>query len=242
VTARLIKRLLDTCKRLIKRGNLDEASGAVVSKREQLLEAAISLFSEQGYAATGTRAVAARAKCNVALISHYFGSKEGLLREVIVHGITTVGEELRHLHATPMPAEERLDRLIDTMVDHFDRCCQGMQIMCHQLAQAQSPLLAAIRPKIAENVDLLTSILEEARGAHRLRDVDPRTAAVLLMGMLQYYFATYPVASTLIGPRSPATIAVLKRHISQIFLHGVLKEPADSPSWRAPALDSAASP
>src|SRR3954468_14140542 len=84
--------------------------------RERLLEAASALFSEQGYAATGTRAIAARAKCNVALISHYFGSKEGLLREVIVHGIATVGDELRALRAAPMPAEERLDRLVDTMV------------------------------------------------------------------------------------------------------------------------------
>ena len=213
-----------------------------MSKKEQLLEAAISLFSEQGYAATGTRAIAARAKCNVALISHHFGSKEGLLREVIVRGISTVGDELRALRAKPLPPEERLDRLIDYMVDHFDRCCQGMQIVCHELAQAQSPLLAAIHPKIAENVDLLTSILEEARRAHRLRDVDPRTAAVLLMGMLQYYFATYPVTSTLIGPRSPATIAELKRHISQIFLQGVLREPAEGVSWTAPALGSAAAP
>ena len=214
-----------------------------MSKKEQLLEAAISLFSEQGYAATGTRAIAARAKCNVALISHYFGSKEGLLREVIVRGITTVGDELRVLRASPMPPEERLERLIDYMVDHFDRCYQGMQIVCHELAQAQSPLLAAIHPKIAENVDLLTSILEEARGAHRLRDVDPRTAAVLLMGMLQYYFATYPVTSTFIGPRSPATIAQLKRHISQIFLRGVLTEPVEGvSSWRAAAMGSAASP
>jgi TetR/AcrR family transcriptional regulator len=234
--------LLDSSKRLIKRGNLDEQGGAGVSKREQLLAAAISLFSEQGYAATGTRAIAARAKCNVALISHYFGSKEGLLREVIVRGITTVGDELRALHATPIPAEQRLDRLIDYMVDHFDRCCQGMQIVCHELAQTQSPLLAAIRPKIAENVDVLTSILEDARGAQRLRDVDPRTAAVLLMGMLQYYFTTYPVASTLIGPRSPATIAELKRHISQIFLQGVMKEPDEPLSWRTPALQSAALP
>lgn len=212
-----------------------------MSKREQLLDAAISLFSEQGYAASGTRAIAARAKCNVALISHYFGSKEGLLREVIVHGITAVGDELRALRATPMPDEERLDRLVDCMVDHFDRCCQGMQIVSHQLAQGQSPLLAAIRPKITENVDLLASILEEARGAERLRDVDPRTAAVLLMGMLQYYFATYPVASTLIGPRSPQTMALLKRHISQIFRQGVLKAPTESPR-RVSAIDAAALP
>lgn len=192
--------------------------------RERLLEAAILLFSEQGYAATGTRAIAARAACNVALISHYFGSKEGLLREVVLRGISTVGDELRALRAESLPAEARLDRLIDCLVDHFDRCSQGMQIVFHQASQVQSPLFASIRPKMAENVEILTSILEEARDEERLRDVDPRTAAVLLMGMLQSYFATYPVSSTLLGPRTPDTIADLKRHISQIFRQGVMKQ------------------
>jgi TetR/AcrR family transcriptional regulator len=193
--------------------------------RERLLDAAILLFSEQGYAATGTRAIAARARCNVALISHYFGSKEGLLREVIVRGIATVGDELRALRAAPVSPEERLARFVDYMVDHFDRCCQGMQIVFHQLAQAQSPFFAAILPKITENVELLTSMLEDAKSAGRLRDVEPRTAAVLLMGMLQTYFATYTVTSTLIGPRSPETIAALKRHIAEIFVRGALYEP-----------------
>jgi AcrR family transcriptional regulator len=193
--------------------------------RERLLHAAISLFSEQGYAATGTRAVAARAGCNVALISHYFGSKEGLLREVIVRGIATVGDELRALRAAPVSPEVRLARFIDYMIDHFDRSCQGMQIVFHQLAQAQSPFVAAILPKITENVELLTLMLEDARGAQRLREIEPRTSAVLLMGMLQTYFATYAVTSTLIGERSPETIAELKRHITEIFLKGALREP-----------------
>ena len=192
--------------------------------RERLLEAASLLFSEQGYAATGTRAIAARATCNVALISHYFGSKEGLLREVILQGITTVGDELRALSRETLRPEERIDRLILHLVDHFDRCSQGMQIVCHQSAQAQSPLLAAIRPKIAENVEALAAILEQARGAERLSDIDPRTAAVLLMGMVQHYFVTYPVASTILGPRTPETLAELKRHISHIFRRGVMRE------------------
>src|SRR5258706_5136228 len=195
--------------------------------RERLIEAASCLFSDQGYAATGTRAIAARAACNVALISHYFGSKEGLLREVIVRGISTAGDELRSLLAARLPAEERLDRLIDYMIDHFHRCSQGLQILMSQLSQAQSPLFAAIQPKIGENVDPFSSILEEARAEGCLGDVEPRTAAVLLMGMLQYYFATYAVSSTLIGPRSPETMAELKRHIALIFVHGAIRSPVN---------------
>jgi AcrR family transcriptional regulator len=221
--------LLDTINRLIRRRSTMTTSAILgngihgTGTRERLLEAASSLFSEHGYAATGTRAIAARATCNVALISHYFGSKEGLLREVIVRGISTAGDELRSLRAAPLPPEERLDRLIEYMVDHYDRCCRGLQIVMSQLAQVHSPLFAAIQPKIAENVDLVTSILEEARQDGKLQNVEPRTAAVLLMGMLQYYFASYPVSSTLIGPRSPEMIVDLKRHIAQIFLYGAIQ-------------------
>ena len=133
---------------------------------------------------------------------------------------------MRSLRALPLPPQERLDRLIEYMVDHYDRCCRGLQIVMSQLSQAHSPLFAAILPKLAENVDLVTSILEEARSEGQLRDVEPRTAAVLLMGMLQYYFASYAVSSTLIGPRSPEVIVELRRHIAQIFLHGVMKDDA----------------
>jgi hypothetical protein len=52
----------------------------------------------------------------------------------------------------------------------------------------------------------------------------------------------YPVASTLIGPRSPETIAQLKRHISQIFRPGVLKAPPEPAARRVSAIDAAASP
>jgi AcrR family transcriptional regulator len=197
--------------------------------RERLVEAAVALFSEKGYAATGTRAIAARARCNVALISHYFGSKEGLLRETITRALTVVSHELRALRAEPGRPEARLRRFIEFMVDHFDRNCQGMQIVHRDLIQAESALRAVVAPIVAANLEMLTAILEEARAEGRLADVEPKTASLLLMGMLQHYFINYPIACGLIGERSPETMASLKRHVTQIFLGGILKGAEKSP-------------
>src|SRR5699024_3394281 len=48
------------------------------TSRDRILEAARVLFAEHGYTRTTLRAIAADAGCDVALIPHYFGNKQGL--------------------------------------------------------------------------------------------------------------------------------------------------------------------
>lgn len=50
--------------------------------RTRLLLAALKLFSEQGYAKTSIRAIAAAAQVNVAAVSYYFGDKAALYAAV----------------------------------------------------------------------------------------------------------------------------------------------------------------
>jgi AcrR family transcriptional regulator len=53
-----------------------------VEARNRLLDAALPLFAEHGFAKTSTREIAQAAQVNVASISYYFGDKEGLYRAV----------------------------------------------------------------------------------------------------------------------------------------------------------------
>ena len=50
--------------------------------RARLLDAALALFAEKGFAKTSTREIALAAHVNVASISYYFGDKAGLYRAV----------------------------------------------------------------------------------------------------------------------------------------------------------------
>jgi AcrR family transcriptional regulator len=51
--------------------------------REHILQTATVLFAKVGYAAATMRMIAERAKVDVSLVSHYFGSKEELFLEAI---------------------------------------------------------------------------------------------------------------------------------------------------------------
>jgi AcrR family transcriptional regulator len=51
--------------------------------RERILEAAVSLFAQRGYAAVGVREIAKQAEVNIAMISYYFESKVGILKAIM---------------------------------------------------------------------------------------------------------------------------------------------------------------
>lgn len=53
-----------------------------VEARNRLLDAALGLFAEKGFAKTSTREIALAAQINIASISYYFGDKAGLYRAV----------------------------------------------------------------------------------------------------------------------------------------------------------------
>jgi len=51
--------------------------------KKRILEAAISLFAQKGFAAVGVREIAAAAGVNIAMISYYFEGKVGILKEIM---------------------------------------------------------------------------------------------------------------------------------------------------------------
>ncbi|NGY87438.1 forespore capture DNA-binding protein RefZ [Bacillus megaterium] len=58
---------------------------AVQSKtKEKIIDAAVSLFNVKGFDGTSVREIAGKAKVNVANISYYFHSKEGLLESLVI--------------------------------------------------------------------------------------------------------------------------------------------------------------
>ncbi|MCX5341859.1 TetR family transcriptional regulator [Streptomyces sp. R-74717] len=76
--------------------------------RRRLLEAARDLFAERGYEGTTVRSIAERAGANQALLFRYFGSKQGLLTEVVAQG------GLEQVRATP--PEELFETALRSML------------------------------------------------------------------------------------------------------------------------------
>lgn len=77
--------------------------------RRRIVDAALSEFSENGYAGARVRGIAERAGVNTQLISYYFGGKEGLFQEI-----------LRRWHQRETRIEEQNLSLGDTVVAYLE--------------------------------------------------------------------------------------------------------------------------
>lgn len=67
----------------------------------KLLETATLLFSQKGFHAVSIRELAGTANMNSALISYYFGGKEGLYQEVLEEQFTLIASLLESLESMP---------------------------------------------------------------------------------------------------------------------------------------------
>ncbi|WP_165838727.1 TetR/AcrR family transcriptional regulator [Roseicella frigidaeris] len=96
------------------------ATEGPASVRDRILDVAQSLFSEQGYAATSTRAIAQRAEVNLAQLHYHFGAKRDLFKAAYLRGASQVTEarrsalaEARAAHGGgPIPLEELVRRFV----------------------------------------------------------------------------------------------------------------------------------
>jgi AcrR family transcriptional regulator len=75
--------------------------------RRRILDAARDVLLERGHAGTSTRAVADRAGVRLSLVHYHFGSRQGLLAEVLGHENDLLLERQRALYDAPGPLAEK---------------------------------------------------------------------------------------------------------------------------------------
>lgn len=144
-----------------------------VERRRAIVDAAINHFAREGYRGTGIAAIAEAAGVTTGGLLHHFGSKEGLLIEVLKERDRAVTKDLRDLGMGTVA--EDFDRWVDVATWNEERT---------ELAALYSVLLAeALDPEHPAHVymqerskgvhDLLRSTLQRGVDSGELRsDID----------------------------------------------------------------------
>ncbi|MFD5121810.1 TetR family transcriptional regulator [Streptomyces sp. NPDC058385] len=175
-------------------------------RRSAVLEAARRLFAAQGYKGVGIRAIAAEAGVTPGLVMAYFGSKDGLFREVVGGG-TGVTEGV--LDDPSVGREELPHALAHDYLDRWDRL------------PAHDPWPALIRSGLSHppSAELLSTILDRQVSEplrRLLGDCDAADARIamirsILFGVImeRYLFAHEPATSVPTDTLEPVLADVL---------------------------------
>ena len=89
--------------------------------RERILQSALRLFAEQGYAKTSIRQIAQGAQANVAAIGYYFGDKAGLYRAIYCGQPQAAGTPRDALANEPGAAAPSLALLFEQFLEPLKR-------------------------------------------------------------------------------------------------------------------------
>ena len=182
--------------------------------RERLLDSAERLFAENGFDATSTRAIVEEAGgANSAAINYYFGSKEGLLREVLDRVLVALfnaqRDALHELSDKPAGPESVLATVVEPAVA-LHRGPRGpvvARLLGHILADPSTDMRKiALNQAALIEADVAAALL---RSAPQLSAGEARMRFAGVMAVLSFYLVGMFDHLSPAGPADPETEAAM---------------------------------
>jgi len=189
---------------------------------QTIVEAAYSLFLEQGYAATSMRQIAERAGLALGGIYNHFASKEAIFSDLII-AKHPFHEILPLLQAAPGDTvEEFVRNAARRMVGVLGRRPDFVKFMFVELVEFNGRDVPRMFEIVYPQIAPLIQRFQTSRG--EIRKIPP---FVLFRAFLGLFFSFYMTEYLLAGTPAAAMQENALDHFVDIFLYGVLvsKEP-----------------
>lgn len=190
--------------------------------RQQIMDSAVELFAEQGYAATSTRQIADAVGVNPAMIHYYFGNKETLLHEAMEQILEPLARAVAEMKQKKMAP---LRDIISLVFDAFSKTPRLPILLTREVflpgGVMQKHFMDHFAPRLG---GALPQILSGEQQAGRLRaDLDPRLIAHTLLGLCAFPFISQSMAEPVLGVSySESGIRDIERHIMKLLEKGFL--------------------
>ena len=152
---------------------------------EEILEAALEVFAEQGLAGARVEDIAGRAGISKGTLYLYFPSKDEVFREALRMKTRRVLEGLT-LASGPGDPAERLDRLVDAYWAYLRRpsFMQFYRLLLAELDQFPE-LMRFYSEEVSGRInELVAGIIREGQDTGTFGDEPPDVAARMLIGLL----------------------------------------------------------
>lgn len=154
-------------------------------KKASILEAAERLFCEMGYEATSTRQIAKEASANMAMISYYFGSKEGVFMEIMSKRVTDFASQLDTINGEQLPCMEKLHKAIEAYATRILSNPSFHKMMHRELSLPHRPeMFLKIKNAMAANLTIIEQIINSGIAEGSFRPVDIRMLIATIMGTI----------------------------------------------------------
>ncbi len=160
--------------------------------RARLLQTALALFAEKGYAKTSTREIALAAGANISAISYYFGDKSGLYAACFAEPMGgNAGDLTGHYDAPTLPLPEALRLCLTSYVEPLKQGAvvrQCMRLHMREMLEPTGQWAQELERDIKKPHAALTQMLARHLGVKV--DDDIHRLAFAITGLAMQLFVT----------------------------------------------------
>ena len=159
-------------------------------RREAIIAAAGKVFHAHGYAAATMEAVAAEAGVAKGSLYNYFKSKQELFTQLFAEVISGDEAEVERLVAEPIPADEKLQKLLENVFTQLARytAIGGLVLEFWATAARQQhsgELSAMLEQMFSHSRKRIAAIVSQGVKAGQFRsEIDPDVAASLILAVV----------------------------------------------------------
>lgn len=205
------------------------------SSRDKILDVAEALFARRGFEGVGMREVADAAGLGKSSLFHHFRSKAQLYLAVLERLLAQLDDRLGAVLAAPGAPLERLDRLVDELVDALAEREPVARLLLRAIfeddafdAEAWSEGRDAER-RLQSILGGILGLLREGTESGAFRpSAGPHTLQTLI-GATVYHFASGELGEGLLGGSLLSSDAVRRRKDEvKAFLHHGLAAPSSA--------------
>lgn len=192
--------------------------------KTKMIEAAVTLFAKQGYAAVSVREVARVAGVNVAAVSYHFGGKEGLYQAVLEEQFAPIAGLLEKLpQLSAMSGESRLRLYADSIAGIHHQRPYFIRIMTSELTNP-TVCFPIIKKYISQVFRFIHEALRDGVVAGEFRaDLDTGLAVPALAGIMNFLFIGRTMAREFL-PLSDESDREYTAQSFRIFLNGIRRD------------------
>ena len=187
----------------------------VLETREQVIKAAIDLFSTKGFNGTSIRAIANAMGMSISNIYHYFVSKEGLMLAILEQSSKRLLETLHQISEKDMDPLDRLKLLIESHVRLSEVFRKESKIFFID----EDHLSPEGNEKNRQNQrEILNIYLKELQALKELGYLSSRNLMILafnILGVINWQLKWY-------RPEGPLSMDEVSKEIVSFVMHGLL--------------------
>jgi len=188
-------------------------------KRKDIVRAAAKVFRERSFHGTSMQQIANAVGLQKGSLYHHISGKEDLLRDVMMTGVTQLGELLEAVASSSLPPAEKLGRLVET---HICYAVENIDIATVVLFEHQAMLsFSSLREEYVARRDFFESqfraVIQEGVDSGDFAPIDVPIVAQTLLGAHNWLVMWYRSE----GRLEPQEIAAV---ITDIFLRGLLTQ------------------